>query len=70
VLLFGMVFAGFAMIAYLNYGRNLKGFHTIGWSWDTCFRLMLGDSAPYDEILTTANSASGIIFYYVSGLQV
>jgi hypothetical protein len=61
-----MIFGGFAMIAYLNYGRNLKSFHTLGWSFDTCFRLMLGDVEPYDQILTTANSMSGVIFYYVS----
>jgi hypothetical protein len=65
VLLFLLVFGGFAAIAYLNYGRSLREFHTFSGSWDTLFRLLLGDVSPYDRILTTANNRSGILFYYV-----
>jgi hypothetical protein len=42
-----------------------QGFHTLSWSIDTCFRLMLGETEPYLDILTTANSTSGVVFYYV-----
>jgi hypothetical protein len=42
-----------------------QGFHTLSWSIDTCFRLMLGETDGYMDILTTANSTSGVVFYYV-----
>jgi hypothetical protein len=62
--LFTLVFVGLASIAYLNFGRSLEKFSSIGWSIDTCFRLMLGDTEPYEAMLTTSSSTSAILFYY------
>ena len=62
--LFTLVFVGLAAIAFLNFGRSLEKFSSIGWSIDTCFRLMLGDTEPYEAMLTTTNAGSAILFYY------
>jgi hypothetical protein len=63
--LFALVFLGFSTIAYMNFGRSIESFSSIGWSSDTCFRLMLGDTGPYDSLLTTSNAMSAVIFYYI-----
>jgi hypothetical protein len=63
--LFTLVNAGYVLIGFLQFGRSVKHFSTIGKTADSCCRMILaGDMGPYDAILTSPNSAAGVVYCY------
>jgi hypothetical protein len=65
-LLFGIVFGGFSMIAFINFGPTVLGFSAVGKSFESLFMMMVGaDLTAYFDMQKTPNAAAGGLFFYI-----
>mmetsp|Transcript_27128 Transcript_27128/g.48350 ORF Transcript_27128/g.48350 Transcript_27128/m.48350 type:complete len:1606 (-) Transcript_27128:382-5199(-) len=66
VLVCGMVFVGYAMMAHLIFGNNIQAFSSFGSSVDTCFEILLGEIGVNAELrsLTGLQGLAGTLFFW------
>lgn len=66
VLVCGMVFVGYAMMAHLIFGNNIQAFSSFGSSVDTCFEILLGEISVNAELraLTGLQGLAGTLFFW------
>lgn len=66
VLVCGMVFVGYAMMAHLIFGNNIQAFSSFGTSIDTCFEILLGEISVNAELraLTGLQGLAGTLFFW------
>jgi len=66
ILVAGMVFCGYAMMAHLIFGNNIEGFRSFGSSLDTCFEILLGEIGVNSElrVLTGLQGIAGTLFFW------
>eukprot|EP00192_Tetraselmis_astigmatica_P001702 CAMPEP_0117652658 /NCGR_PEP_ID=MMETSP0804-20121206/2750_1 /TAXON_ID=1074897 /ORGANISM="Tetraselmis astigmatica, Strain CCMP880" /LENGTH=1606 /DNA_ID=CAMNT_0005458731 /DNA_START=90 /DNA_END=4910 /DNA_ORIENTATION=+ len=66
VLVCGMVFVGYAMMAHLIFGNNIQAFSSFGSSVDTCFEILLGEIGVNTELraLTGLQALAGTLFFW------
>uniref|UniRef100_A0A061RIA9 Polycystin cation channel family n=1 Tax=Tetraselmis sp. GSL018 TaxID=582737 RepID=A0A061RIA9_9CHLO len=72
VLVSGMVFVGYAMMAHLIFGNNIEAFASFGRSVDTCFEILLGDVSVNAELraLSGLQGVAGTLFFWTFELLV
>merc|ERR1719261_711526 len=64
--LFGLVFVGFALIGFINFGPNVLGFSRMGTAFESLFLVMVGfDMTIYLDMAKTPNATAGGFFFYI-----
>ncbi|KAK9819873.1 hypothetical protein WJX72_003501 [[Myrmecia] bisecta] len=66
VLVCGMVFVGYAMMAHLIFGNAIQKFSSFGRAVDTCFAILLGDISVNDDLkqLSGLQGLAGTLFFW------
>jgi hypothetical protein len=66
MVVFGLVFTGFTLIAHESFGSKMSEFSTVGLSFNTCFNILMGEIGVNGDFMAMNGNDKylGLLFYY------